>query len=362
MAVNKIKFKVAQEIVDAVKEVVDKNINFIDINGTIIASTDEDRINTFHEAGYKAISTLKNITVNEDEEYKGAKKGINYPILINNEAIGAIGITGEPDEVSKFGFLVTKITEIFIKEQQLNYKYESDKQRINHVVKSLIYDSIEDKNEIETILNEFGIGLKQKFAVVIFKITKYNDVRELEKVENDVQGVLKDIGNIFKIYVYPNEFIALVNEERYNNLRKIYMNTLRKYEGILTGGVGRLKELYDTHKSYSEARSAIKYSAKNHEILTYFDSLSLELILEGIDEDIKKQYVDKVLRELENSEIELLQAFYRNDMSLKNTSEELFIHKNTLQYRLEKIGQKTGFNPRCFKEAIIFYLALRLKS
>lgn len=361
MAVNKINFRFAQEIVNAVKEVVDKNINFIDINGIIIASTDKERINTFHEAGNKAIASLKNVTVNDEDEYKGTKKGINYPILINNEAVGAIGITGEPDEVSKFGFLVTKISEIFIKEQQLNYKYESDKQRINHVVKSLIYDSVEDKNEIETILKEFGIGLDEKFAVVIFKITKYNDVRELEKVENAVKSVLKDIGNIFKIYVYPNEFIALVNEAKYNNLRKIYMNTLKKYEGTLTGGVGRLKELYDTHKSYSEARSAIKYSAKNDEILTYYDSLGLELILEGIDEEIRNQYVEKVLKVLDEGEIELLQAFYKNDMSLKNTSEELFIHKNTLQYRLEKIGQKTGINPRSFSEAVILYLALKLK-
>lgn len=360
MAINKIKLRFAQEIVDAVKEVVDKNINFIDINGIIIASTDKERINTFHEAGYKSISTLKNITVNGDNEYKGAKKGINYPIVINNEAVGSIGITGEPDEVSRFGFLVTKITEIFIKEQQLNYKYESDKHRINHVVKSLIYDSIEDKNEIENILDEFGIELEQKFAVVIFKISKFDDVRELEKVENDIKSVLKDIGNIFKIYVYPNEFIALVNEVKYDKLRKIYMSTLKKYEGSLTGGVGRLKDLYDTNKSYSEARSALKYSAKNHEILTYFDTLSLELILESIDEDIKNQYVDKVLKDLDEDERELLRSFYRNDMSLKSTSEELFIHKNTLQYRLEKIYQKTGFNPRSFNEAVVFYLALRL--
>ncbi len=360
MAINKIKLRFAQEIVDAVKEVVDKNINFIDINGIIIASTDKERINTFHEAGYKSISTLKNITVNGDDEYKGAKKGINYPIVISNEAVGSIGITGEPDEVSRFGFLVTKITEIFIKEQQLNYRYEYDKHRINHVVKSLIYDSIEDKKEIENILDEFGIELEEKFAVVIFKIAKFNDVRELEKVENDIKSVLKDIGNIFKIYVYPNEFIALVNEVKYNKLRKIYMNTLKKYEGSLTGGVGRLKDLYDTHKSYSEARSALKYSAKNHEILTYFDTLSLELILESIDEEIKEQYVDKVLKELDEGERELLRSFYRNEMSLKSTSEELFIHKNTLQYRLEKIYQKTGFNPRSFNEAVVFYLALRL--
>lgn len=360
MAINKINLRFAQEIVDAVKEVVNKNINFIDVNGIVIASTDKERINTFHEAGYESILTKKSITVNYDRDYKGAKNGINYPILINNEAVGSIGITGEPDEVSRFGFLVTKITEILIKEQQLNYKYDWDKQRINHVVKSLIYDSIEDKTEIETILNEFGIRLDEKFAVVIFKITKYNDVRELDKVENDIKSVLKDIGNIFNIYVYPNEFIALVNETKYNKLREIYVNTLNRYKGSLIGGVGRLKELYDTHKSYSEARSAMKYSVKNNDILTYFDTLNIELILESIDEDIKKQYVDKILKELDKTEVQLLTSFYKNNMSLKDTSEELFIHKNTMQYRLEKIYHKTGFNPRSFSEAVVFYIALRL--
>lgn len=358
--INKNKLSFAQEIVDAVKEVVDKDINFIDVSGKVIASTDKERIGTFHEAGFNSITISKNVTVSDEDKYKGTKKGINYPIIINDEAIGSIGITGEPDEVSKYGFLVTKITEIFIKEQQLNYKYESDKQRINYVVKSLIYNSIEDENEIENILREFNIDLSEKFAVVIFKITRYNDVRELESVENAIKGVLKEIGNIFKIYVYPNEFIALVNGVKYDNLRNIYMNTLKKYQGSLTGGVGGLKDLYNTHKSYSEARSALKIAEKNHEILTYFDTLTLELILGGIEEETKKSYVYKILGNLVENEIQLLHAFYKNNMSLKKASEELFIHKNTLQYRLDRISEKTGHNPRCFNEAVIFYLALTL--
>ena len=48
---NKISLNLAQEIVNAVKEVVDKDINFIDKNGIIIGNTDKKRLNTFHEAG-----------------------------------------------------------------------------------------------------------------------------------------------------------------------------------------------------------------------------------------------------------------------------------------------------------------------
>jgi len=360
MIINKINFNLAQEIVNAVKEVVDKDINFIDVNWIIIGSTDKSRLNTFHQAGYNTIKTLSNVTVEDNEEYKGSRKGINYPIKINNIAVGAIGITGEPSEVSKFGFLVTKITEIFIKEQQLNYKYEADKQRINYVVKSLIYNNVEDKNEIENILQEFGIELDQQFAIVILKINKYHNLRELETIENHIKGVLDDIGNIFKLYIYPNEFIALVNQERYNKLRNTHLETLSKYHGILTGGVGRLKGLYEAYKSYEEARIALKYSAENHDILTYLDSLNLELILESVDTETKNQYKDKVLKSLDEEDINLLEVYYKNDMSLKQTAEELYVHKNTLQYRLERIYEKSGFNPRKFNESVILYLAIKL--
>jgi len=113
----KINQQIAQSIVEAIHEVCECPINFIDRRGMIIASTDSTRLHTFHEAGYKAIKTLINVIVEDNSEYEGSKSGINYPIKINNEAMGAIGITGEPNEISKYGFLVTKITEVFIKEQ-----------------------------------------------------------------------------------------------------------------------------------------------------------------------------------------------------------------------------------------------------
>jgi carbohydrate diacid regulator len=361
MAINKINLNLAQEIVKAVKEVVDKDINFIDINGIIIGSTDKNRLNTFHQAGYKAIKTLNNITVGENDEYEGSKKGINYPIKINKTAVGAIGITGEPSEISKFGFLVTKITEIFIKEQQLNYKHEADKQRINYVVKSLIYDDVEDKLEIEDILKEFNISINQKFAVVIMKINRNHSVSDLEIIENDIKKLFDTMGNIFKIYIYPNEFIALVNEERYKKLKTVYFDTLKKYKGNLSGGVGQLKGLYESHKSYQEARIALKYSTKNNKILTYIDSLNLEIILESIDIEMKNQYMEKILKNLNESEINLLENYYKNDMSLKQTAQDLYIHKNTLQYKLEKINQKCRLNPRSFNDSVILYLAITMK-
>ena len=215
--------------------------------------------------------------------------------------------------------------------------------------------------EIENILQDFNISVNQRFAVVIMQINKNYKGDNIEVIENDITKVFNSIGNIFKIYIYPNEFIVLINEERYEKLKVIYMDTLKKYKGSLIGGVGRLKNLYSTYKSYQEARIALKYSSKHNKVLTYIDDLDLELILENIDDEIKKQYMEKTLGMLDCEDINLLEAYYRNNMSLKQTSDELYIHKNTLQYRLERIYNKCNLNPRNFNDSVILYLAINIK-
>lgn len=350
----------AQEIVDAVSTVVDRDINFIDKNGIIIGSTKKERLDLFHEAGYEAIKTGNYITVEREEQYKGSKEGINYPIKINEVPIGVIGITGNPKEVSKFGFLITKITEVFIKEQQLNYKYEVDKQKIRYVVKSLIYNEIESRNDIELILEEFNIDKNEKLSVIILKINKNSDINNLETTKNEIKQFLYGLGIIFNVYIYPNEIIALINEEQSKLLKNSFQVELSKYKETINGGIGRLHNIYDLHNSYKEALMALRYANKKSKIISDINELNLEMILESVDEGLRKYFLEKTLSLLSSHDIQILKTYYKNNMSLKLTSEELFIHKNTLQYKLEKINTKTGFNPREFEDSVALYIATLL--
>jgi carbohydrate diacid regulator len=56
--------------------------------------------------------------------------------------------------------------------------------------------------------------------------------------------------------------------------------------------------------------------------------------------------------------IETLSCFFACNQSINKTAERLFIHKNTLQYRLIKIKEITGYDPRVFEEAVLLYLGL----
>lgn len=108
--------QLACQIVEAVHAVVGNDINLINSSGIIIGSTNQQRIGTFHEAGYEVVKTGVPISVEEGHRFQGALNGINYPIFLEETPIAAIGITGNPEELKRFGFLITKITEVFLKE------------------------------------------------------------------------------------------------------------------------------------------------------------------------------------------------------------------------------------------------------
>ena len=64
---------------------------------------------------------------------------------------------------------------------------------------------------------------------------------------------------------------------------------------------------------------------------------------------------------LEEKDRHLLKVYFDCNFSLKKTCEQLFVHKNTVQYQLDKIYRNCGYNPRNFKDAVILYLALRMR-
>ena len=91
----------AENIVKEMAEIIDRNINYININGEIIASTDEIRVGTYHEGAKIVIDENRTLIIEYDNQYAGTKKGINLPVKFNNKTVGVIGISGKKEEVEK---------------------------------------------------------------------------------------------------------------------------------------------------------------------------------------------------------------------------------------------------------------------
>lgn len=92
----------------------------------------------------------------------------------------------------------------------------------------------------------------------------------------------------------------------------------------------------------------------------FFDQLYLELLLSDVSSDLQQEYFSRTVSHLSSEDRELLLVYYEENMSLVAVCERLYLHKNTLQYRLNRIRKVTGLNPRDFEDAVILYLGLKL--
>jgi carbohydrate diacid regulator len=115
----------AMQIVEEISGIIHQHINFIDEHGIIIASTDPSRIDSVHMGAKRLIDEgLTQLIIASDHEYPGSRKGINLPITVDEKIVGVIGITGEPQDVAKFGEIIRKFTEMTIRDVTLREQKE----------------------------------------------------------------------------------------------------------------------------------------------------------------------------------------------------------------------------------------------
>ena len=107
----------AFQVVNTIKDTCGQDINFIDKQGMIFASTNADRIGTFHTIGHKAAQTEQTIEVFSDDDFPGTQKGINMPLYYHGSFLAVIGITGELDQIRQYVHLADRITHLLIREK-----------------------------------------------------------------------------------------------------------------------------------------------------------------------------------------------------------------------------------------------------
>ncbi|WP_138418094.1 CdaR family transcriptional regulator [Aquibacillus sediminis] len=366
--------RLATNIVDRMKDIINKDINYIDRNCIIIASTDKERIGNFHEGAKRVLDSNEKIIITDANQYEGTRKGINVPVYHENEIIGVIGITGREKEVSKFGEIIKSMTEILIKEAfiQEQLKFESDRKK--QFVEDLLFRiSDEDEESIKMRADLLDIEINVPRIVVIARLNALCGESPLlssvyqGKIHNTIKRHINfDSQNI--IIQSGINIIFFLKSESLNDVKKlldIIMKKLQgKYEVSSYFGIGSEgTNKYELRESYEKARKALNVALITRgQNIIFYNELDIELIIEDLSESVKEKYIYKVLGNLEekliDTYIDILSKYIKNNGSINKTADELFLHKNTLQYKLKKLKKETGYDPRLTHDLVVLYLAI----
>lgn len=356
---GQIRKRVAQQIVETVKDVSGHDINFIDRNGIIFASTDPNRLGAFHEIGRQVIKTGQTIEVETDGSFFGTQKGVNIPFSYQGEVIAAIGISGVPDEVRKFVYLAQRITTLILREQELNTHSSNENAQLNYIIRSLVTNEPVNYDYYMDFLRKFQLDAAGSFRTIVVRIDGQHDPANLSLVETSVRQAFDQIGAELYTFNYPNEYILLIESDRFQKWDYVFRQLAKGHQENMKIGIGTSSTLTHQDLSYQAAQIALA-SLTGGQNLAVFDQLDLEILLGTIPTEAKQRFLEKTVLNLAEKDRAILKTYFDCDMSLKAASGALFMHKNTLQYQLDRIWKNSRYNPRSFQDAVILYLGLKL--
>lgn len=352
--------RTAQQIVDTVKDVCGQNINYIDISGTIYASTDPSRIGKFHEIGKQVVLTGETIEVSQGESFYGTYAGVNIPIIYKGELTAVIGISGAPEEVRRFGYLAQKITLLLLREQESDYRNNNRKNQMNYIIRSLIDEEHCKNRRIHEYIHEHKIDDSIEHQLVLIKLDSRYNPSNLGLLETSITQMYQSTSSPLYTFNYPNEYILIADTTALSARMSAFQQFASEYEQLAVVSVSSRHGIYEQFRAYQEAKLALKFSKSGN--ISEYTHLGIEMLCMDQDTDIKELFQKKYLADLSDEERQLLTIYYDHNMSLAETSQVLYIHKNTVQYQLERISKKTGYNPRQFRDAAGFYAALMLET
>lgn len=352
---------IAQNIVETVKEFCGYDINFIDTGGYIYASTDPNRIGDFHEIGKKVVDTRETIEVYKEDDYTGTQPGINAPFFYEGQIMAVIGITGEPDKVRQYSQLAARVTMLIFKENEYASKSFGQQTATNYIIRSLIYAEPINKNHFNDFMASRKLSTQSCYRTAVIQTNSRYNPANISLIEREITDVISGIPNSMHRFQYPNEYVIIFDAASLSKAKRDLQKLLNRYREILRIAIGSEESVLRQNRSYEGAMQALKSIGSSEKVAVY-EEFDLELLLGNLGQNITERYLTKTIGSLNEDELRILRLYYDSNMSLKETSEALYIHKNTLQYKLDRIFEKSSYNPRNFHDANILYLALKLRE
>lgn len=346
-----------QGIIHQMRDAIDRTIGVIDDTGAIIACSELGRIGEFQNNAVAAgVFTGTQSTVDGCTYYSfGAIAHPEYAVFVDGT-----------DELSKkFADLIA----ISLNNIKQNYDEKYDR---GNFIKNVILDNILP-GDIYIKSRELRFNNDATRVVLLIRATDHTDISVYDVVQNFFPDKAKD----FVININEND-IALVKEVRPNidskdleKLARSICDTLStEFFTTIVVGIGTaVTGIKDLARSFKEAQVALEVGKvfDTEKVIVGYENLGIARLIYQLPTTLCEMFLKEVFKKgsiesLDQETLFTIQRFFENNLNVSETSRKLFVHRNTLVYRLEKIKKLTGLDLREFDDAIVFKVALMVNK
>ena len=355
--------QIAQQIVDRTMAIIKHNINVMNNLGVILGSGDPHRIGSIHEGALLAISQNRTVTINQasTSSLQGVKPGINLPLHYQGEIIGVVGITGDPQHLMAYGELLKMSAEMIVEQANSLELTQWQNRQQEEFILQLIKGEYNDIEQLEAWAKRLNIDLYMPRVAAVIQVqddTSHSMANPLLKqvlnlLENPSRGNLVAMTSMTELVILKPAFLdgkqwnASLESERIDQLLKRIPAQMSAQLKIALGHY--FPDASDIHHSYQTARETLRFGQlmqpKQSKYL--FEDFALLVMLSGLKQDWRGQQLltpfSKLIEQDNNQQLRKTLAAYLTHLGDQGAcAKQLYIHRNTLRYRLDKISQITG--------------------
>ena len=347
-----------QSVIHQMKDAIDRVIGVIDENGVIVACSELVKIGEFRtkvkdEMAYSSDVIVSGGSTYRSLVYNGTKT--EYVVFVEGE--------------DKMADKMSKLLSISLGNIKNLYDEKYDK---GSFIKNIILDNILP-SDIYIKSKELHFNTEEVRVVFLIKFLGKPEMLPFEMLQNMFPDKTRDY-----VVSVGEQDVVLVKEVKPNievkEIEKIATNiadtlSTEFYSKVSIGISTAVENLKDLARAYKEAQIAIevgKVFETEKNILSY-GNLGIGRLIYQLPTTLCEMFISEVfkrgtLESLDRETLMTIQCFFENNLNVSETSRKLFVHRNTLVYRLEKIKKITGLDLREFEHAITFKVALMVKK
>ncbi len=348
-----------QSMVLQLKESTDRVIGVIDMEGNVIACTDLPFIGERMPHVLPALSSERDAAV--VVEGRTFKSLVGWSVQFGY----AVFVQGEDHEAK----LICNLAAVALNGVKSYYEEKYDKATF---IKNIITDNIM-LGDIYIRAKELHMASEVLRAVFLIRPIEPIDVSLVDAV----QALFPDRQNDYVISLNENDVVLVKQVPEGTGAKELVKIAQQIKDGVdaelkqkIMIGIGTVTDhIRDLGRIYKEAQMAIEVGRvfETERTIINYDNLGIGRLIYQLPVTLCEMFLQEVFKKnpidaLDQETLFTINKFFENNLNVSETARKLFVHRNTLVYRLEKIKKLTGLDLREFDDAITFKVALMVKK
>ena len=344
-----------QGIIHQMRESMDRVIGVVDDSAQVVACSDLSKLDT----------TREYLTLDLAEGRTFIRDGYTYkPFSSGQKVEFAVFVEGTDELAARFaGVISVAISGI---KQYYDEKYDR-----GNFIKNVIIDNILP-GDVYIKARELHFNTDVSRAVLLVRIVSASGVSAFEVIS----GLFPDKQKDFVLTISEKDIVIVkeikpgIEAKDLEKLARSIVDTLSNefYTRVVVGIGTVVVGVKDLARSFKEAQVSLEVGKvfDTEKSIVRYDNLGIARLIYQLPTTLCEMFLKEVfvkgsIDSLDKETLFTIQKFFENNLNVSETSRKLFVHRNTLVYRLEKIKKLTGLDLREFDHAIVFKVALMVK-